>query len=77
MFKEDGAIGGPFARDGVVGLVTFLLSYFSAVLVLPTFCFCVEGMGGDVLGVGEESQVADERSGWTEAADWVERLLCD
>jgi hypothetical protein len=27
------------------------------------------------LGVSEESQVADERSDWTEAADWAERLL--
>jgi hypothetical protein len=73
MFKADGAVGGtaekvggPFAKDGVVGLV---FSFH----ILTVLLLAVSKLWGEL---GRSSQVADESSGWTKAAEfWVERLL--
>ncbi len=76
MFKADGAIGGtadkvggPFAKDGFVGLVSPFHIPLSAYLLSMS----VEVMGKSW---GRSSQVADESSDWAQAAEfWVERLL--
>lgn len=76
MFKADGAIGGtadkvggPFAKDGFVGLVSpFHVSLWSYLLSMS-----FEAMGKRW---GKSSQVADASSDWAKAAEfWVERLL--
>lgn len=61
MFKADGAIGGPFARDGVVGLVTFLLSYFS--MVLRFYLLSVSVLKG----------WEGKSCGWVRKAKWLMR----
>lgn len=75
MFKADGAIGGtadkvggPFARDGFVGLVSPFHIFHGSCF----FLWLLKRRGE----LGEASQVADESSDWAKAAEfWVERLL--
>jgi hypothetical protein len=77
MCKVDGAIGGtadrvggPFAKDGVVGLV------FSFHISLQFYLLSVCRSDGKRKSWGRSSQVADEGSDWAKAAEfWVERLL--